>query len=115
MNDESADRGNLFADIPAHLPEESVEILASGSGPVRIERIVSRGHRSPDDFWYDQAEAEWVVLLSGSAILRLDDLESEAISLVPGDWIHLPAHRRHRVESTQPEIDTVWLAVFFGE
>ena len=34
---------------------------------IRIERIVSRGHTSPPDFWYDQPQAEWVIVLAGSA------------------------------------------------
>lgn len=45
--------GNLFADLPADLPDELFQTLA-GSGDVRVERIVSRGHRSPEGFWYDQ-------------------------------------------------------------
>ena len=108
-------RGNLHAAIPRDLPEELTEVLAAGSGPVRIERIVSRGHRSADGCWYDQAESEWVMLVAGSAVLRLDAPDGETADLAPGDWVHLPAHRRHRVESTDAEADTVWLAVFFGK
>ncbi|MCB1092947.1 MAG: cupin domain-containing protein [Verrucomicrobiae bacterium] len=102
--------GNLFENLPASLPNEFFEVLAQGGGPVRIERIVSRGHASPDGFWYDQAEDEWVALLTGRAEVRLED---RTIALAPGDWLHLPAHCRHRVESTDPGRDTVWLAVFF--
>ncbi|PIP08806.1 MAG: phosphoribosylaminoimidazole carboxylase, partial [Syntrophobacteraceae bacterium CG23_combo_of_CG06-09_8_20_14_all_50_8] len=58
--------GNVFASIPASLPEELMEILA-GSEAVKIERILSRGHRSSDDFWYDQEQNEWVLLLKGAA------------------------------------------------
>ena len=53
---------NLFADLPASLPEELVEVLAEGRH-VRIERIVSTGQASPDGFWYDQDETEWVCVL----------------------------------------------------
>ena len=108
-------RGHLLDPVPGDLPEELVETLATGAGPMRIERIVSRGHRSAEGFWYDQDRAEWVALLAGSATLRLDGPEGELVSLVPGDWIHLSAHRKHRVETTDPGTDTVWLAVFFGE
>jgi cupin 2 domain-containing protein len=38
---------NLFDDLPRGLPEEFVTILAS-AGDVRIERIVSHGHASPE-------------------------------------------------------------------
>lgn len=108
-------RGNLFASVPETADAEFFETLAAGSGSARIERIVSRGHASPPDFWYDQEQAEWVALLSGSAVLKLDGPDGENLSLSPGDWIHLPAHRKHRVESTDPGTETVWLAVFFSE
>ena len=104
---------NLFADLPADLPEELVEVLAEGAGSVRIERIVSHGHSSPDGFWYDQEVREWVVLLRGSAVLRFEDLE-RPVELIPGDWLEIAAHRRHRVESTNTVEPTVWLAVFFS-
>lgn len=102
---------NLFGDLPAELPEELIETLAS-SESVRIERIVSRGHASQSDFWYDQPQAEWVVLLQGAARLQFDN---EFIELRPGDWIQIPAHRRHRVEWTAADKATVWLAVHYAE
>lgn len=87
-----------------------IEVLARGSGDFKIERIVSRGHESPSDFWYDQETTEWVLLLKGSAIILFEEPE-ETISLEPGDWIEIAAHRRHRVDSTAKEAETVWLAV----
>ena len=60
MADQSPD--NLFADLPTALPEELIEVLAENQH-VRIERIVSTGHTSPEGYWYDQDEAEWVVVL----------------------------------------------------
>jgi len=102
---------NLLADLPEARADEIVETLASGRG-VRIERIVSHGQTSPDGFWYDQDEAEFVVLLSGAA--RLCFADGEVRLLAPGDCIDIPAHRRHRVEWTEPERPTVWLAVFYA-
>jgi cupin 2 domain-containing protein len=102
---------NMFADIPAHLGQEWVdEVLIDRA--VRIERIVSRGQSSPPDFWYDQAEHEWVVVLAGKAILTLEG-QSTMITLSPGDTLYLPAHTKHRVEWTDPQQDTIWLAVFW--
>lgn len=105
---------NLFSKIPPELPEELVDVLAEGNN-VRVERIVSDGHASPDGFWYDQDQHEWVLLVSGSAVLSIE-MESgiEQIELKAGDHLLLPAHRRHRVESTSAEAKTVWLAIFFG-
>ena len=60
---------NLFADIPVDLPDECFETLVK-TGAVHIERIVSRGHASPDDAWYDQDRSEWVLLAQGAAGVR---------------------------------------------
>lgn len=108
---------NLFESIPANLPEELVEVLAEGRGHVRIVRLVSQGHASVPGFWYDQAEDEWVALLSGRAVLSFEDSatgEVRAVALGPGDWLHIPPRARHRVESTDPDAATVWLAVHWG-
>jgi len=102
---------NLFDDLPDHLPNELVEGLVAAPH-VRIERIVSTGQASPDGFWYDQSEAEFVVLLRGSAALRFEDEDSDR-QLEPGDWLRIDAHRRHRVVSTAADQPTVWLAVFY--
>ena len=108
---------NLLVD---HLPsldaavsgqdEQVVDLLTRGG--VRIERIVSTGQSSPPGFWYDQDEAEWVLLLSGAAGLRFED-EDETRELRPGDHTFIEAHRRHRVEWTTAGELTVWLAVFW--
>jgi len=101
---------NLFADLPTELPAELLQTLVERPG-LRIERIVSHGHASPEGFWYDQAENEWVIVLAGAATLRLADPD-ELLELKPGDFLSLPAHRRHRVEWTTPDEPTIWLAVF---
>jgi cupin 2 domain-containing protein len=31
----------------------------------------------------------------------------------PGDYVHIPAHQRHRVEWTEPDQKTVWLALHY--
>lgn len=84
-------------------------VLAEGEG-VKIERIVSDGHASPEGFWYDQEQYEWVLLVSGSAVLAFED---KAVALKPGDHLLIPAHQRHRVEATSQTEKTIWLAVFY--
>ena len=98
--------------MPRALPAELVEELVRRPG-ARLERIVSRGHRTPDGEWYDQAWDEWVVVLTGRARLRIEG-EADEVALGPGDSLLLPAHVRHRVEWTDPAADTVWLAVHFA-
>lgn len=100
-----------MADIPAELPDELTQTLCR-SPSVRVERIVSYGHASAADFWYQQDENEWVVLLSGGAILQWQDGTEQA--LAPGDYLLIPANTRHRVAGTVAGEPSIWLAVFFS-
>lgn len=99
---------NLFDDIPEDLPEELIQPLFSTSN-VRIERIVSLGHASPEGFWYDQETHEWVLLVKGAARLMFEG--EGPIDLRPGSFVNIPAHKRHRVEWTDPDQPTIWLAI----
>jgi cupin 2 domain-containing protein len=101
---------NLFAELPSNLPDELFTTLLEAAN-VRIERIVSHGHVSPADFWYDQPQHEWVVVLKGAARLRFEDA---LIEMKPGDFMNIPAHQKHRVEWTTPDEPTIWLAVHYG-
>ena len=104
---------NLFAGLPrSTLEKEQFLELLSRPG-LRIERIVSTGQASPPGFWYDQADGEWVLLVQGEAWLAFAD-EPAARRLRPGDFIDIAAHRRHRVEWTQAEPPTVWLAIHYA-
>ncbi len=100
---------NLFSDLPQKLPDELVVRLLK-TAHVRIEKIVSLGHASPEGYWYDQDQHEWVVLLKGRARLTVED---QTVDMSPGDFLDLPAHKKHRVEWTTPTEPTVWLAIFY--
>lgn len=98
---------NLFQ-TPAPLPEElSQELLATPA--LRLERIVSWGQRSPEGFWYDQADDEWLCLLQGTALLSFSQYD---VFLLPGDVMMIPAGLRHRVEATSADPPAVWLCAF---
>lgn len=101
---------NLLDNIPQQVPEEIIEVLASNDA-VRIEWIVSHGHASPEGYWYDQDEHEFVLLIQGAAHLRFQD---DVVEMKTGDWINIPAHQRHRVEWTTPDEQSIWLAVFYS-
>lgn len=103
--------GNLFTGIPEIIPEEIIEILLKAPD-FRIERIVSAGQATATGEWYDQETHEWVVLLSGTAGLLVEG-EAQVRVLRPGDYLLIPAHCRHRVEWTDPEQQTVWLAFHY--
>ena len=101
---------NLFADIPCALPDEITQVLLEREG-LRIERIISHGQASPPGFWYDQDEDEWVTLLSGRAGIEFDG-DMNIREMTPGDFLHIPAHRRHRIAWTDRDADSIWLAIF---
>lgn len=103
---------NLFAALPIRSDREVFDAILSRPG-LRIERIVSFGQTSPADFWYDQPQGEWVVVLAGAARLQFAD-EPAARTLLAGDHVDIAPHRRHRVEWTDPAQPTVWLAVHYG-
>ena len=107
---EAAHLRNLFAGLPTGKTEESFETLVE-TADLRIERIVSSGQASPPGFWYDQDTAEWIVLLKGAARIVLEG--GEPIDMLPGDSIDIPAHQRHRVEWTDPDSPTIWLAIHY--
>lgn len=103
---------NLFAGLPRSTAEKEQFLELLSRPGLRIERIVSTGQSSPPDFWYDQPDGEWVLLVQGEAWLAFAD-EPAARRLRPGDFIDIAAHRRHRVEWTQAEPPTVWLAIHY--
>ncbi len=103
--------GNLLTNLPPEIPDEVFEVLLQ-TGQFKLERIISRGHVTPAGEWYDQNLSEWVLLLAGAARIVLAD-PAQTIELKPGDWLNIAAHRRHRVEWTDPDQPTVWLALHY--
>jgi cupin 2 domain-containing protein len=102
---------SIFDDLPHHLPKELVQTLIRAAD-VRIERIISHGHTSPTDFWYDQPQHEWVIVLKGAARLQFED---GMVEMKPGEFINIPAFKKHRVDWTTPDEPTVWLGVRYGD
>jgi cupin 2 domain-containing protein len=111
MPSEPSDVRSLLA-VPAQpTTNEVFEPLIAGR-KFSLVRIVSTGQASPAGFWYDQADDEWVLVISGWAALRFEH-ESVARALLAGQYIHIPAHCRHRIEQTSPDEPTIWLALHF--
>lgn len=102
---------NIFPHIFHPGAEELFETLLQHPH-VKIERIVSHGHSSPPGFWYDQEMNEWVIVLRGRGRLKFEG-SSSPVEMKTGDYLQIPAHTRHRVEWTDPEEDTVWVAVYY--
>ena len=104
---------SIFAGLPRPTAtDEQFSELLKRPG-LRIERIVSTGQSSPEGFWYDQPEGEWVLLIQGAARLRFAD-EGEARHLKAGDFIDIAPHRKHRVDWTAPGQPTIWLAIHYS-
>lgn len=106
--------GNLFDDLPGTSTSEEAEATLLETAGFRLVRIVSTGQATPDGEWYDQDEAEWVMVARGRAGLLIEG-EAAARSLGAGDHVLIPAHVRHRVEWTDPDQPTVWFALHFPE
>jgi cupin 2 domain-containing protein len=97
---------NLFNSADPEGSREVVELLLQGES-FRLESIRSYGKPSPEGFWYDQADSEWVILFKGTACLAFE--HGESVELRAGDYLLIPAGRRHRVESVSH--DGAWLAL----
>ena len=101
---------NIYENIPESKNEIFECILQTDK--FKLERIISSGQATPIGEWYNQENDEWVILLSGSAGLKFEDIE-EIIELSPGDYMNIPAHKKHRVEWTDKDTETVWLALHY--
>lgn len=101
---------NIFNNIPSELPNEVFDDIIN-TEKLRIERIVSKGHASPNTGWYDQTENEWVIVISGYGVIEFNN--GDKVILKQGDYLHIKAHEKHRVIETSTDEVTVWLAIFY--
>ena len=108
-------KNNIFSGIPgqlsqsSQLPEEVFQVIIQNKN-IKIERIISKGQKSDDGFWYNQEQSEWVLILQGAAHLEFED---GIMALAKGDYVNIEAHKKHRVKWTMPNEETIWLAVFY--
>ena len=91
------------------MQEELVTALAQGRH-VRVERIISTGQTSD---WYDQDEAELVILIEGQATIEYEGGRTTTLS--KGDILLILPHEKHRVSYTSSEPACIWICVFFSE
>jgi cupin 2 domain-containing protein len=103
---------NIYADTgrPQDPGREYTEDLLAVQD-LRIERIISRGHVSPPDFWYEQQTNEWVLVARGRASLEFEG--GRMVHLAEGDCLFLPAGMKHRVTYTSKNPECTWVAVHF--
>jgi len=104
--------GNIFSKIPDLVKDEIFETLLK-TDHLELERIISSGQATPAGKWLEQQINEWVILLKGSAGLLFEG-EKEMLVLHPGDYVHILAHQRHRVEWTDKDQKTVWLGLHYS-
>ena len=100
---------NIFDEIIVDKSEEKFfEIFKNET--IKVEKIVSNGQKSPENFWYEQEKSEFILLLEGFAILEFENREVE---LKKGDCINIKAKQKHRVKFTSLDEPTIWFAVFY--
>jgi cupin 2 domain-containing protein len=102
---------NIFKALPANVDTEVFDELLRDKN-IRIERIVSKGHSSPETGWYDQEDNEWVLVVQGAGTILFED--GREVILQQGDHLHIPAHIKHKVSWTDPAKETIWLAVHYS-
>ncbi|NEP04178.1 MULTISPECIES: cupin domain-containing protein [Okeania] len=85
--------------------EEILKNLLSHKN-VKINKIISPPNFVSKEFIQD--EDEWVTLLEGSAILEINQ---KTTKLVKDSHIFIPAKTPHKIISTDPKIETIWLAI----
>lgn len=102
--------GNIFCSLPDKSEHESFEELLRHEN-IKIERIVSQGHASPEKGWYDQKGNEWVIVLEGAGSILFES--GGEVNLKKGDYLNIPAHTRHKVTWTDPDSVTIWLAIHY--
>ena len=100
---------NIFAEIPGELDNELMQVLQQ-SDNIKIQRIVSKGQVSPETGWYDQQQNEWVIVIKGEAVITFEQTE---VAMQAGSYINIPAHTKHKVSWTHPDLETVWLVVYY--
>ena len=100
---------NLYVSPQRVEQAEELHTLLQSQG-ARLDYIVSHGNPSPEGFWYDQDQPEWVLLLKGTATLEFED---GPLALCAGDTLTIPAHRKHRVLEVSQ--DSIWLALHYDE
>ena len=103
-------KSNIFTEIPNQIKEELFEDLLIKDN-IKIERIVSHGHSTENDEWYDQDQDEWVILLQGQAVISFEGKDD--IELSTGDYLNIPAHQKHMLKWTVPNEKTIWLAIHY--
>ena len=101
---------NLLKNIPLDSSEEIFETLLDKEF-IKIERIISHGEVTTPGKWYRQEDDEFVLVLSGDAIIQYKD--GKNVELKPGDYLYIPALQEHRVAYTNKDETTIWLAIFF--
>lgn len=100
---------NIFDEIIVDKSEEKFfEIFKNET--IKVEKIVSNGQKSPENFWYEQEKSEFILLLEGFAILEFENREAE---LKKGDCLNIKAMEKHRVKFTSLDESTIWFAVFY--
>ncbi len=101
---------NIFSSLSLELQAESLDVLLQNNN-IRIERIISQGHTSPASGWYDQEDNEWVLIFEGAGTILFED--GREVTMRKGDYLHIPAHAKHKVSWTDPDRQTIWLAVHY--
>lgn len=107
----SMQKGNIFSEIPTSIPKEVFNSIIDKDG-IKIERIISKGHTTEKDKWYNQEKNEWLIMLKGKAELLFKN-NNQIIKMKKGDYLNISAHTEHRVTKTSKKEETIWLTIHY--
>lgn len=89
---------------------EITESILSGKN-FSLERIVSKGYRTPEKKWLKSRKDEWVILLKGKAGIMFEN--GVELELTEGDFLSIPGNTKHKVTYTSKRPECIWLALHY--
>ena len=89
---------------------EITENILSGKSLI-LERIVSKGYRTPENKWLKSRNDEWVILLKGKAGIMFEN--GVELELREGDFVSIPGNTKHKVTYTSKKPECIWLALYY--
>lgn len=101
---------NFYKNFNINKGEEFFDVLLQQKNVnIKIERIISSAHKTPEGKWYNQDDDEWVIVLKGEA--KIEFFDGEIFIMKEGDYLSIPKNDKHRVIYTSENPECLWLAI----
>ena len=91
------------------LLENYIDIL--NGNKFRLEKIISKGYKTPNAKWLSESVDEFVLLLKGKAEILFET--GQIVELKEGDYLIIPSNTKHKVIKTSIRPLCYWLTIHF--